>query len=331
MARQNDQEVAMCLDAATGKEIWRDQYPTQTITGGPGGVHAGPRSSPAFSDGRVVMVGTTNIVSCYDTEGKLQWRKDDFKGSNLRFFTASSPIIADGMVICALGNNQNGGIVAYDLNNGDQKWKWTGDGPGYSSPVLASIEGAKQIVMLTDKKVVGVSTSDGALLLEYSFPVQGRGYNTATPVVDDSIVYISGANRGTKALQISKEGEKFVVKELWSNPEVAVGFSTPVLKDGHLYAVTGQGAFFCIDAKTGKTRWTAGSGRQGYGAMLDAGSVILALTQKSQLSVIQPNAEAYTELAAIKVAEKDTFAHPVLSGNRMFVRDTESLALYTVE
>jgi outer membrane protein assembly factor BamB len=78
MARQNDNEVALCLEAATGKEVWRDQYPTQTITGGPGGPHAGPRCSPAFSDGKVVMVGTTNIVSCYDTEGKRLWRKDDF-------------------------------------------------------------------------------------------------------------------------------------------------------------------------------------------------------------------------------------------------------------
>ena len=65
--------------------------------------------------------------------------------------------------------------------------------------------------------------------------------------------------------------------------------------------------------------------------MLDAGSVILALTQKSQLSVIQPNEKVYTELATIKVADKDTFAHPVVAGNRIYVRDTESLALLTIE
>jgi outer membrane protein assembly factor BamB len=235
------------------------------------------------------------------------------------------------MVICSLGNSTNGGIVAYDLASGEQKWKWTGDGPAYASPVLATIEGVKQIVTLMDKKAVGVAATDGALLWEFPFAVQGRGYNCATPIVDGSIVYISGANRGTKALQLSKEGDKLTVKELWSNPDNAVQFSTPVLKDGFLYAVSQQGAFFCIDAKTGKTAWTAGSGRQGYGAMLDAGSVILALTQKSQLAVIQPNAQAYTEVASIKVAEKDTFAHPVVSGNRMYVRDTDSLALYTIE
>jgi outer membrane protein assembly factor BamB len=328
MARQDNNEVALCLEAATGKEVWRDKYETPTIQGPPGGVHAGPRCSPAVADGKVVMVGTTNIVSCYDLAGKLLWRKDELKGANLRFFASASPIIVDGMAICALGSATNGGIFAYDLASGDEKWKWTGDGPSYGSPAVATVDGSKQIICLTDKKVVGLGAADGKLLWEIAYAASGRGaYNAATPVVDGQTVYITGANRGTKALQLSKEG----AKELWSNPETGAQFSTPVLKDGLLYAVSDKGSFFCIDTKTGKTAWTGASGKQNYGAMLDAGSVILALTQKSQLSVIQPNQNAYTEVATIKVADKDTFAYPVIVGNRIYVRDTESLALLTIE
>jgi outer membrane protein assembly factor BamB len=330
MARQENNEVALCLDAATGKEIWRDGYATQTITGPAGGIHAGPRCSPAVADGKVVMIGPTNIVSCYDLAGKLLWRKEDLKASNLRFYASASPIIVDGMVICALGNASNGGLFAFDLNSGDEKWKWAGDGPSYGSPVLASFDGVTHLVMLTEKKVVGVG-ADGKLLWEIPFAVQGRGYNTATPIVDGSTVFISGSGRGTRALQLRKEGDKFVAEELWSNPEASTQFSTAVLKDGHLYAVSDRGAFWCIDAKTGKTAWTGSSGKQGYGAMLDAGSVILALTQKSQMTVIQPNPQAYTELASIKVADKDTFAHPVVAGDRIYVRDVDSLTLWTVQ
>jgi outer membrane protein assembly factor BamB len=332
MARQDNNEVALCLEAATGKEVWRDKYETPTIQGPAGGPHAGPRCSPVVADGKVVMIGATNIVSCYDLAGKLLWRKDELKDANIRFFASASPIVVDGVVICALGNTNNGGIFAYDLTSGAEKWKWTGDGPSYGSPALATVDGTKQVICLTDKKVVSLGAGDGKLMWEMPFVASGRGaYNAATPVVDGQTVYITGSNRGTKALQISKEGDKFVTKELWSNPEVGAQFSTPVLKDGLLYAVSDKGTFFCIDAKAGKTAWTGATGKQNYGAMLDAGSVILALTQKSQLSVIQPTEKAYTELATIKVADKDTFAHPVVAGNRIYVRDTESLALLTIE
>src|SRR5262245_52380469 len=164
MARQDNNEVALCLEAATGKEVWRDKYETPTIQGPPGGPHAGPRCSPAVADGKVVMVGTTNIVSCYDLAGKLLWRKDELKGANLRFFASASPIIVDGVAICALGSATNGGIFAYDLASGDEKWKWTGDGPSYGSPAVATVDGAKQVICLTVEKVVRLGVAGGKLV-----------------------------------------------------------------------------------------------------------------------------------------------------------------------
>jgi outer membrane protein assembly factor BamB len=137
------------------------------------------------ADGKVVTFGVRGILSCLDAaNGKLLWRKDDFPGAWPRFFTSSSPIVVDGLCIAQLGKPSDGGIVAYDLATGNQKWKWTGEGPGYASPVLLTVGGTKMIIADTDKKIVGIGTADGKLLWEAAFAPQGMAYNAATPIVD---------------------------------------------------------------------------------------------------------------------------------------------------
>jgi len=122
-AREGDDEVIRCLDAANGKELWQEKYAAQAVSGPPA-QHSGPRSSPAVADGKVVTIGVGGILSCVDAAtGKMLWRKDDFSGAWPRFFTASSPIVTGGLCIAQLGGESNGGIVAYDLATGDQKWK----------------------------------------------------------------------------------------------------------------------------------------------------------------------------------------------------------------
>ena len=119
----------------TGKELWSEKYDATQVSGPAAAQHSGPRSSPAVADGKVVTLGVGGVLSCVDAAtGKLLWRKDDFSGAWPRFYTASSPIITDGLCIAQLGGESNGGIVAYDLATGDQKWKWTGDGTAYASP-----------------------------------------------------------------------------------------------------------------------------------------------------------------------------------------------------
>jgi outer membrane protein assembly factor BamB len=331
LARQGSDETILCLDAATGKELWKDKYACPAVTGPSAAIHSGPRSSPAVADGKVVTLGVTGIVSCLDAaSGKLVWRKDDFPGAYPIFYTGMSPITFDGMAVVLIGGPNNGGIVAYDLSSGGQKWKWTGDGPAYGSPVLMTVEGTKQIVTLTDKMVVAVAAADGKLLWQIPFAASGRAYNAATPIIDGKTVFIAGQGRGTKAVRIEKQGDAFAVRDLWANAEIAVQFSTPVLKDGFLYGLSDRGNFFCLNARTGETAWMDTMRRQNFGAILDAGSVILGLTQDGTLSVFRPSDKAYTQIAGIKVADTQTYAHPVLAGNRIFVRDLDSVTLWMI-
>jgi outer membrane protein assembly factor BamB len=331
-ARQGEEEVTLCLNAADGQEVWRDKLAVAAVPG-PAGSHGGPRSSPAVAEGKVVTLGVGGVLSCLDAaSGKLVWRKDPFPKIVPKFFTAMSPLILDGMCIAHLGGAGNGALIAYDLTSGEPKWQWTAEGPEYASPVLLTVAGTKQLVTLTEKSLVGIGTADGKLLWQVPFVPQGRAYNAATPLVDGQTVYYTGSARGSAAVKIEKQGDAFTATELWKNPAVAVQFSTPVLKDGLLFGLSDRGNLFCLNAQTGQTAWldTMVRGR-GFGAILDAGSVLFALPNTGELLVFQPSDKAYTEVAKMKVADTATYAYPVLAGNRLFVKDETTLALWLIE
>ena len=329
--RQDADEVIRCLDAANGKELWQEKYAAQAVSGAPS-PHSGPRSSPAVADGKVLTIGVGGVLSCVDAaSGKLLWRKDDFTGAWPKFFTASSPIVTGGLCIAQLGSESNGGIVAYDLATGDQKWKWTGDGTAYASPDLLTVEGTKMVVTLTAKKIVGLGVADGKLLWEAPFPVQGMNYNAATPIVEGQTVIFAGAGRGTKAVKIEKTADGFAAKELWSNPDNGVQFNSPVLKGGQIYGLSQKSVIFCLDAKDGKTLWTAELGGRGFGSIVDAGSALLALTPKGELVVFEPSDKEYKKLATYKVADTETYAYPVPAGKGVFVKEKDSLSLWNID
>jgi outer membrane protein assembly factor BamB len=340
--RQDKDEVILCLSAADGHEIWKDHYAAEEVKGAPSR-HPGPRSTPAVAEGKVCTLGVGGVLSCLDAEkGTVVWRKDTKAWP--RFFTASSPIILDGKCVAQLGGQGKAGeVVAYDLASGDEKWKWTGEGPAYASPVLLTVDGTKQIVMLTEISVVGVGAADGKLLWEAPFEAKGMGsYNSITPVVDGQTVIVAREGTGTTALKVEKTGDGFAAKEVWQKKASPGKYNTPVLKDGRLYGLSpaeGGGGrmmdpptnFFCMDAQTGEVLWTDSAKRGACGAVLDAGPVLLALTSDSKLVAFKPDAKGYSELISYTVADTPTWSMPVVSGNRVFVKDRDSLALWTIE
>jgi outer membrane protein assembly factor BamB len=274
------------------------------------------------------------IVSCLNADdGKLIWRKDPFPKIVPKFFTSFSPIIVSRKAIVHLGGQGNGAIIAYDLKTGDEKWRWADEGPDYGSPVLLTVGGTRQIASPTEKSIVGISVTDGKLLWKFPFPPARRAYNAATPIVDKQTIFITGVGRGTKALKIEKQGDGFVAKELWSNPDLATQYNTPVLKDGLLFGLSNKNNLYCIDAQTGKTNWTdeTARGSRGFGAIVDTGSCLLLLTNDSNLIAFKPDGKAYSEIKRYKVAETVTNAHPVIAGNRIFIKDQDTVTMFVVE
>lgn len=329
--RQGMDEILLCLDAGSGKEIWQDKY-ASCVVGGPSAVaHQGPRSTPTIAEGKVVTLGVCGVLSCLDaSSGKVLWRKENTSNLFPAFYTASSPIILDGICIAQLGGKDNGTTIAFDLATGTEKWKYTGDGPTYSSPVIMTVEGKKQLVAYTEKSLIGLSLDDGKLLWKVDALAQNRFYNSATPVIDGQTVIVTGQGTGTRAIKIEKQGEEYVPKELWNNPDLGTKYNTPVIKDGFLYGLSNGRKLYCMDAAKGLTMWTDTTMNSDFGSLINCGSVLMTLPSNSNLIVFNPSEKAYTQLTKIKVSDKPIFTTPLVSGNRIFIKEAETLTLYHI-
>ena len=329
--REDTNEVLRCLDAASGKTLWRHEYPADHVVTGPAARHPGPRSSPTVADGRLYALGVGGILSCLDAAtGRLLWRKqstEDYLGVAYDFDSSMSPLVVEGKCFVHIGGKGQGAVIAFDLASGEPKWKWTGDAPANSSPVLVTVAGRRQLVTLAAKNLVGLDLADGKLL--WQFPFEAAQGNNATPVVDGAMVYCTGLNKGLVAIQITAQGEGFAATPVWTNSQLSARFTAPVLKGGRLYGYTDSS--FCVDARTGATLWLDPAKHGNSAALVDAGPVLIATTVSSELVVYAPDDKACTELAKYKVAGTEIWAHPIVAGPRLYVRDRESLALWSWE
>jgi outer membrane protein assembly factor BamB len=351
--REGADEVVRSLDAATGKELWKDAYAARGADG-PASGFSGPRASPAVAEGRVVTLGARGMLSCYAAAtGKKLWSKDDFQAWP-SFYTSASPLIVDGLCIAQLGGD-NGAIVAYDLATGARKWAASNLPTSYSSPVLMTVAGTKLVIGQVSDGIVAIQAADGKLVWEKYFDRGGSRYKAATPIVDgDVVVYLDGP---AKAVRLEKQGDKFVDKDVWSNMDSRVEYNTPLLKDGLLFGLSQRNEFFCVRSSDGATAWKSepmsaapagsgggkgkgkfkggfgcGGGRDGYGSVVDAGTVLLGLTPGAQLVVFQPTDKEFKQLASFKISDRRTFAaYPIVDGNRVFVKDDTSVALWILE
>lgn len=326
-------EVISCLDAGSGKVLWQEIYPAQFVATGPSSRHPGTRSSPIVVDGKLCVLGLGGILSCVDAAtGKVLWRKQsaaDYLDTAYQFESSMSPLVVDGLCIVYIGGKGQGTLIAFDLASGQAKWKSAGDAPAPSSPVVATIEGTRQIVTINEKAVIGVSLADQTLL--WQVPFKARPVNATTPVIDGQTVYVTGQGVGTLAIKVAKKDGKFTAEPTWTNSDAqaASTFTTPVLRDSLLFGYAAT-KLNCLDAKTGKVLWADTVNRGQGGSVVDAGSCLIALTVNGELSVYLPSDKQYTELAHYKVGDPEIWAHPIIAGKSIFVRDKESVTLWTI-
>jgi outer membrane protein assembly factor BamB len=318
-ARQGNEEVTWCLDAASGKEIWKDKYAAEAVKGNASG-YPGTRSTPAVGEGKVCTLGVGGVVSCLDAAtGKVDWRKEKGKP---QFYTSSSPIIAGGHCI-VFGS----ALFSLDLATGAEKWKWGPGEAGYGSPVLMTLDSVKQVVTPAKGALAGISLADGKVLWQTKL---GTAYqnNYSTPLIDGQTVIYSETPAGKKggaggfmAFKIEKKDGGFTATEVWKKPLAAAGYQSPLLKDGLIFGVNTNLNLFCLDAKTGDVLWTDTAKQGQCGSILDAGSVLLALSSNQKLIAFEPSSKAYKEVAKYTVGSGETWAEPIVAGNRIFVKD----------
>ncbi|MBI5388120.1 MAG: PQQ-binding-like beta-propeller repeat protein [Verrucomicrobia bacterium] len=337
-------EVVVALDAGTGKELWfGDVGPGKYDSGGDSGAPDnkggdGPRSTPTVSAGKVYTYNQHLLLNCFDAQtGKLVWKKDvakDHAGRNIGWKSAMSPVV-DGDLIFVAGGGVGRSFLALNKSTGDVVWKSGDEKMTHATPVVATIHGVRQIIFFMQSGLVSVATKDGKGLWKFPFPYKVS--TAASPVVAGDIVYCSaGYGVGGGACRIVKSSDGFAAQELWKiagDAKVANHWSTPVVKDGHLYGnfsfkKYAVGPLKCVELASGEVKWE----QPGFGAgnVLLAGNCVVALTDDGQVVLVEAKPAAYKELARAKAVEGKCWSTPALSNGRLYVRSTKEGACLDV-
>lgn len=340
-----DREVAIALDANTGKEAWA--FPVGGTAYGHNGGNAGapgndggdgPRSTPTVVAGKVYVLSSDLALFCLDANtGKQVWTHDlmkEFAGRNITWKNAASPLV-DGNLVFVAGGGAGQSFLAFNKDSGALAWKSQDETMTHSTPVVASIHGVKQVVFFVKSGLVSVTAVDGKLL--WKAPYRFNISTAITPVIAGDIVYCSaGYGVGGGAFKVSKVGADFKAEQLWQIPgdkEVANHWSTPVLKDGHLYGMFqfkeyGIGALKCVELATGKVKWS----KPGFGPgnVILLGGQVLALSDAGELVVVDAMPSAYKEVSRAKVVSGKCWSTPVVSNGRVYVRSTKEAACFDV-
>ncbi|HZM94665.1 MAG TPA: PQQ-binding-like beta-propeller repeat protein [Vicinamibacterales bacterium] len=326
--RRDGQEVMAALDTASGKERWRSGYAAAYAPSPPTKVHgSGPKATPLYLDGKLFTQGITGIVSALDaTSGKRLWQTRE-PAEHPFYSAASSPAGERGLMLVHPGNYE--ALTAYDVNDGTVKWI-TGDGGFFMSPLIVTIEGTRQAVTVTQSAVIGVSLPDGRLLWRY--PWSGGGMGGSMPVAYGQTIVVS-AGVGVTALKPTHRGSTWVAEMAWETKDVSTYVSNSVVIGDTLFGFStrNSGQFFAIDARDGKVLWLGPPREAANSAVVKANNVIFFLNDDGELIVARSSRERFDIIARYTVSETATWAQPAISGNRIFIKDAGSIALWTID
>lgn len=334
--QRGEDELVVCYDVSTGKQIWTQTEPvrfSETL----GGV--GPRATPVFEEGRLYTMGGTGILNCLDAAtGKPVWSHDLLKEGDLKNLTwgmAGSPLIHDDLVIVnqgvspAAADKKNQAVIAFDKLSGKKVWSSGTHKPSYSSPQYAVLNGTPQVLIFNAKGLEGFSLEDGQSLWFFEW-ANHAGCNAAQPIPldDDSVFLGAGYGLGSARIEIApgKSSEKTAqVKEEWKSLSLKLKFNSAVKQDGYVYGLD-EGVLTCLDLETGKRQWKRG--RYGYGQLLLVDGYLIILAEDGRVELVEANPEKYVQRGKFQAIEGQTWNNPALARGRLFVRNSEEAACY---
>jgi outer membrane protein assembly factor BamB len=330
--RLANREVLSAYDLASGKQIWQDAVDAPyTMNPAATGHGPGPKSTPAIASGRVFTMGISGIFSAHDlATGKLLWRKAT-PSSPQEYGTSNSPIVDGSSVIAYLGGQRGGALTAMDAATGKEKWQWTGDVPGYASPIIATLAGTRQLITQSESKVIGLAVDNGRLLWQVPLKTP-YNQNVVTPLV------VNGAATGPMLISAGLENPTIAYRigngpptAVWRNEQVSMYMSSPAASGTAIFGLStrNRGQFFAIDAATGKTLWLSKGREADNASIVRAGDYLLMATTNSELIVARPSTTAFEEIRRYTIADSATWAHPAYVGRNIIVKDVDTLTAWS--
>ncbi|MEZ6097594.1 MAG: PQQ-binding-like beta-propeller repeat protein [Pirellulaceae bacterium] len=332
--QRGDEECVCCYELATGNQRWvhRCRAHFESVLGGDG-----PRATPTVHDRSVYAIGGTGILSCLDVvTGEEQWQVDtlaDNNGEPVHHGVCGSPLIVDEMVVVTPTGRADASLVAYDCASGERRWRAGQWKASYSSPMLADIQGERQILIFTRDGLESHAPDDGTLL--WSFPLTNSESTVCSqpvliPDTDRQILLGLGYGKGSTLIEVTRSsGGAWQVDKKWSSKEMKTKFTTAVVLDGYAYGLD-DGILSCIDVQTGKRRWK--KGRYQHGQILLVGKWLIVQEEAGDVVLVRPQPDGLQELGHVAALSSKTWNNPALTGQYLLVRnDREAICFRIVE
>jgi outer membrane protein assembly factor BamB len=318
-------EVVACYKMTNGEPVWVHRDAARFWESNAG---AGPRATPAVSNGRVYTLGATGILNALDADdGAVVWSRNagSDTGAKVPYWGfAGSPLVTGGLVIVATA----GRLAAYELATGEPRWLGPEGGDGYSSPHPLTVGGVAQILLLSAKGAASVAPADGALLWEHHW----EGFASLQPALsaDGDILITTGAatgGLGMRRLAAAHGPGGWSVQERWTSAGLKPYYNDFVVHDGHAYGFDGS-ILACIDLKDGKRKWKGGRYGNGQLVLLPGQNMLLVLSEGGELALVGAAPGSFKELARFKAIEGKCWNHPVLAGDVVLVRNDQEMAAF---
>ena len=288
------------------------------------------RSTPAYADGKIYVGGIRDILVCIDAQsGKILWQKDfpQLAGTPVPMFgCVCSPLVDGDAVYMQAG----GAMQKLNKDTGELIWQAASDGPGknssvFSSPVIETIAGQRQLVIQGRDNLIGVDLETGNELWNQVTPAF-RGMSIITPTMFKDGFFVSNYQNPTVMIGVRKLGEQsYELSERWKN-KARGNMTTPVIVKGHAYTFLQNKRFACIDLESGAIKWSTDKMAK-YASLIANGDRILALTSSGDLLLFAANPEKFDLIDRRNVAN-DTWAHLAVSGDEVFVRAIDELIAF---
>jgi outer membrane protein assembly factor BamB len=325
--QRRSKEVVAAYDVGTGRELWTQGW-NASFSDSTGD---GPRSTPTWDDGRIYALGATGELRCLDAKtGTVAWGRNiltENGASNLQWAMAASPLIVDDKVIVLPGGSNGKSIVAYNKVSGAPVWKSQSDPQAYVSPMLMTLAGRRQIVVVSSSRILGLVPEDGSLLWSYDWDTD-MGINVSQPIpVDKNRFFISaGYGKGAALVEVSGSGNSLTAKTIWENVNMKNKFNSSVLHEGYVYGLD-EGILTCLEVNSGARKWKGG--RYGYGQVILASGHLIITSDKGELVLVKASPDQFTEVARFAALEGQTWNYPAIANGKLLVRNATRWRLTT--
>lgn len=333
---QNGQETAHCLDANTGKEIWRKEY--AATFGDEWG--KGPRSTPFLDGDRLYLQSCTGDFQCWEAAtGKKIWGLNFEKDFGLTFLGAKllegtarrrgnngTSVIAGDLVVVQVGNSQGATLVACDKKTGEVRWKAGNDEAAYSSLISTVLAGTPVVLAFTATQLLVVELKNGQVLANPALKTKANRH-VATPLVLGDTVIVNSHSFGVSAFTASIADGKFQFTQKWVNSDCKINIASLVAVKGALYGQGPAKNFVCLDASTGRQIWSLPGFGNEYSATIALGGTLLVLTDQGEMITLPASTDKPQESTRWQICGRQ-WNHPALGEGKLFIKDQRELACY---